>query len=66
MQQTVPEDRTTPMVDPVPVEVRFDPLFDQPQRMMGLVVEIESDLGQNFGRHVGEVITRIQVTQHLH
>lgn len=50
----------------VPVEVSFDPLLDQPQRMMGLVVEIAADLGQDPRRDVGVVVARVGVTQQLH
>lgn len=50
----------------VPVEVSFDSLLDQPQRMMGLVVEIVANLGKDLRRNVGEVIARVRVAQHLH
>lgn len=49
-----------------PVEVRFDSLLDQPQRMMRLVVQVAADLGQDFGRDVGDVITPVGVAQNLH
>lgn len=45
----------------VPVEVSFDSLLDQPQRMMGLVVEVAADLGQDLRRDVGEVIAGVGV-----
>lgn len=50
----------------VPVEVSFDSLLDQPQGMMGLVVEVAADLGQQLRRDVGEVIAGIRVARHLH
>lgn len=50
----------------IPVEVSFDSLLDQPQRMMGLVVEIAANLGQDLRRDVGEVIPGVGGAQHFH
>lgn len=50
----------------VPVEVSLDSLLDQPQRMMGLVVEVAAHHGQHPWRDVGEVVAGIGMTQHLH
>lgn len=49
-----------------PVEVGFDSLLDQPQRMMGLVVQVAADLGQDLWRDVGDVITLVGVAEDLH
>lgn len=51
---------------PVPVEVRLDPLLDEPERMMGLVVQVAAHLGQDLRRDVGEVITLVGVAKNLH
>lgn len=50
----------------LPVEVSFDSLLHQPQRVMRLVVEVAADLGQDLLRDVGVVITGVGVAQHLH
>lgn len=50
----------------VPVEVSFDPLLDQPQGMMGLVVEVAADISQDLWGHVGEVIPGVGETQNLY
>lgn len=50
----------------IPVEVSFDSLLDQPERMMGCVVEVAADLRQELWRDVGVVVTRVGVAQHLH
>ena len=44
----------------------FDPLLDQPERMLGLVVEVSADLLQDLWGHVGEVITGVGATRNLH
>lgn len=43
----------------LPVEVSFDALLDQPERMMGLVVEVAAHLFQDLWSDVGEVITQV-------
>lgn len=50
----------------VPVEVGFDSLLDQPQRMMGLVVQVASHLGQDLWCDVGDVVTLVGVAKNLH
>ena len=50
----------------LPVEVSLDSLLDQPEGMMGLVVQVSPDLGQDLGRDVGEVVSRVRESQHLH
>lgn len=50
----------------LPVEVSFDALFDQPQRMMALVVEVAADFGRDPGRHVGVIISGEGPARHLH
>lgn len=50
----------------VPVEVGFDSLLDQPERMMGLVVQVAAHLGQDLWRYIGDVITLVGVAKNLH
>lgn len=50
----------------VPVEVGFDSLLDQPQRMVRLVVQVAADLGQDLRRDVGKVIPLVGVAKNLH
>lgn len=50
----------------VPVEVRLDSFLDEPQRMMGLVVQVAADLGQDLRCDIGEVITLVGVAKNLH
>lgn len=47
------------------VEVGFDSLFDEPERMVGLVVQVAAHLGQDLAGHVGEVITRVGVAHNF-
>lgn len=49
-----------------PVEVSFDSLLDQPEGMMGLIVEVAAHLGQDPRCDVGEVIAAVGVARHLH
>lgn len=55
------EQRVSPAADVRTVEVSFDSLLDQPQRMMGLVVEVAADVLQDLWRDVGEVIPWVGV-----
>lgn len=50
----------------VPVEVGLDPLLDQPERMMGLVVQVAANRGQDLWCDIGEVVARVRAAQHLH
>lgn len=50
----------------VPVEVGFDSLLDQPQGVVGLVVQVAADLVQDLGRDVGKVVTLVGSAQNLH
>lgn len=54
------------MVSTVPVEVGFDSLLDQPERMMGLVVQVAAHLGQDLWRYISDVITLVGMAKNLH
>jgi RNase P/RNase MRP subunit p29 len=34
-------------------------LYDEPERMLGLVVQVAAHLGQDLAGHVGEVVTSV-------
>lgn len=44
----------------------FDPLLDEPERMMRLIVKVPANAGQDLRRDVGEVIAGVGVAQDLH
>ena len=52
--------RTLCNADP-PIKMVFDPLLDEPERMMGLIVEIPSNFGQDLGCNIGDVIAGVGV-----
>lgn len=47
------------------VDVGFDLLYDEPERMVSLVVLVAAYLGQDLAGHVGEVITRVGVAHNF-
>ena len=49
-----------------PVEVGLHPLLEQAQRVVGQVVQVPAHFGQDLGRDVGVVVSRVGEPQHFH
>lgn len=65
LQTSGPPDSWTSVRRVSPVEVSFDPLLDEPQRVVRLVLQVEAHLGQDLRRDVGEVVAGVGVAQQL-
>ena len=60
------EERIAPAAHVGTVEMGFNALLNNPERVVWLIVEVTAYFGQNFGRNVCVLVTVVCLTQHLH